>query len=152
MQEFEKHEKLKNHIQAMALTGTIGNSLDWSDFLYSLNEALSASSERAGPAKVMPGQKPVHWRAVLSADELIHQPDASRHVVGFTKLSSAEEWIASKLDFESRNYKLEPLFRHPLSAQSIPEGYTLAPVEPTPEMLDAGVAMALQVSVHGKGG
>lgn len=40
----------------------------------------------------------------------------------------------------------------PAPAQAIPEGYTLAPVEPTPEMLDAGVAMALQVSVHGEGG
>ena len=35
---------------------------------------------------------------------------------------------------------------------AIPYGYCLAPKEPTASMLDAGVAMALQVSVHGEGG
>lgn len=56
------------------------------------------------------------------------------------------------------NYKFKDnlpkgnFYAHPRPAQAIPEGYTLAPVEPTPEMLDAGVAMALQVSVHGEGG
>ena len=41
---------------------------------------------------------------------------------------------------------------HPLPAQAIPEGYVIAPIEPTDAMLDAGVAMALQLSVHGEGG
>lgn len=36
--------------------------------------------------------------------------------------------------------------------QLIAEGYTVAPFEPTHKMLDAGVAMALQVSVSGEGG
>lgn len=31
-------------------------------------------------------------------------------------------------------------------------GFQIVPIEPTPSMLDAGVAMALQVSVHGQGG
>lgn len=33
-----------------------------------------------------------------------------------------------------------------------PGGWKLVPIEPTSAMLDAGVAMALQVSVHGQGG
>ena len=37
-------------------------------------------------------------------------------------------------------------------AAAIPAGYVLAPTDPTRTMLDAGVAMALQVSVHGEGG
>lgn len=44
------------------------------------------------------------------------------------------------------------LYAHPLPAPSIPEGYVPAPLEPTDAMIDAGVAMALQVSVHGQGG
>lgn len=46
------------------------------------------------------------------------------------------------------------IYAHSIPAQSaaIPEGYCLAPKEPTASMLDAGVAMALQVSVHGEGG
>jgi hypothetical protein len=40
----------------------------------------------------------------------------------------------------------------PPQAAAIPEGYVLAPADPTSTMLDAGVAMALQVSVHGEGG
>ena len=40
----------------------------------------------------------------------------------------------------------------PPQAAAIPEGYVIAPTDPTPTMLDAGVAMALQVSVHGEGG
>lgn len=60
----------------------------------------------------------------------------------------------SELDLAERfNWPVEPLYKHPQPAQSaIPEGYCLAPKEPTASMLDAGVAMALQVSVHGEGG
>ena len=36
--------------------------------------------------------------------------------------------------------------------QQLPEGYVLAPVEPTEAMLDAGVAVAFAASVHGKKG
>ena len=47
----------------------------------------------------------------------------------------------------------DKLYLKPQPAQAaIPNGYCLAPKEPTASMLDAGVAMALQVSVHGEGG
>jgi len=38
------------------------------------------------------------------------------------------------------------------SAVAIPEGMRLVPIEATTAMIDAGVAMALQVTVHGQGG
>jgi hypothetical protein len=34
----------------------------------------------------------------------------------------------------------------------VPEGYVLVPMEPTPEMLSAGIDVALWSSVHGRGG
>ena len=40
----------------------------------------------------------------------------------------------------------------PVSQPVVPEGYVLVPVEPTPEMLSAGLDVALSSSVHGRGG
>jgi len=54
---------------------------------------------------------------------------------------------------DGKDYPVGTLFyAHPLPAQAIPEGWQLVPVEPAASMIDAGVAMALQVSVHGEGG
>lgn len=44
------------------------------------------------------------------------------------------------------------LYARRVPAKSVPDGFALVPIEPTTAMLDAGVAMALQVSVSGEGG
>lgn len=44
----------------------------------------------------------------------------------------------------------DPIYARPLPA--LPDGYATAPLEPTDAMIDAGVALALQVSVHGQDG
>lgn len=50
------------------------------------------------------------------------------------------------------SFHVKEMYCRPLPAQAIPEGWQLVPVEPAASMIDAGVAMALQVSVHGEGG
>lgn len=52
MQEFEKHENLRQHILRMASTGSVGSPSYWADFISDLNDALS-SIERAVLAKAM---------------------------------------------------------------------------------------------------
>lgn len=63
------------------------------------------------------------------------------------------EWVkCSKTRYEVTSDPVRALYAHQLPTKAIPEGYQLAPIEPTESMLDAGVAMALQVSVQGEGG
>ena len=47
---------------------------------------------------------------------------------------------------------IEMVGAKPAVNQQLPEGYVLAPVEPTEAMIDMGVAVAFAASVHGKGG
>lgn len=70
-----------------------------------------------------PKQEPVHWRAVLSDSDKARHTDASRHVVGFTRLSAAEEWVSAECDFGGWNYTIEPLYldRMPAETAVIPE-------------------------------
>lgn len=69
-------------------------------------------------------QEPVHWRAVLSTEDVIHEPDPRKHIAGFSSLSAADEWISAKHNIEGWNYSLEPLYAHPAPAQpavAVPE-------------------------------
>lgn len=52
----------------------------------------------------------------------------------------------------SAGYEKRIVYAQQLPAQSTLEGYALAPLDPDEAMIDAGVAMALQVSVHGQDG
>jgi len=72
-------------------------------------------------------QEPVHWRAVISDADKERNPIVSRHVVGFTKLSAAEEWAAAEHDFRGWNYTIEPLYICPAPPQAaaIPEAIKL---------------------------
>jgi hypothetical protein len=46
MQEFEKYKALSNHIERMAISGNIGNTHQWSHFLFELNTCLSITKPR----------------------------------------------------------------------------------------------------------
>lgn len=62
------------------------------------------------------------------------------------------DYFVTELKSKVKLHKGMKLYAHPAPQQAIPEGYQLAPMEPTESMIDAGVAMALQVSVQGEGG
>ena len=67
-------------------------------------------------------QGPVHWRAVLCAEQVPQHPTPTAHVVGFRKFSDAESWVAAKLDFDGWRYTLEPLFATPQPCPNCAEG------------------------------
>jgi hypothetical protein len=46
MQEFEKYKTLAKHIERMACNGNIGNTHEWSHFLFELNTCLMISKPR----------------------------------------------------------------------------------------------------------
>lgn len=56
---------------------------------------------------------PVHWRAVLDAEQVPQQLQSSLHVIGFSDKRSAEGFIAEQLDFKGWRYTLEPLYAAP---------------------------------------
>lgn len=59
-------------------------------------------------------QKPVHWRAVLSPEEVPQQLNHHMHVVGFTERSKAEDWVAAHKDIHGWTYALDDLYAEPL--------------------------------------
>ena len=44
VQTFEKYKELSYHIERMAATGRTGNTIEWSNFLTHLNEALEEAA------------------------------------------------------------------------------------------------------------
>ena len=46
MNAFEKYQSLTNYIERMASTGTTGNTHEWSDFLFELNNVLTQLEAR----------------------------------------------------------------------------------------------------------
>lgn len=73
---------------------------------------------------VASGQEAVHWRAVLDSDQRAQQLNHDLHVVGFRSRKSADNWVASKLDFDGWRYSIEPLYaapQPPVEQQRAPE-------------------------------
>lgn len=54
--------------------------------------------------------EPVHFRALLADDQRPQQLNSAMHVCGFRDRHTAENWVASKLDFDHWRYTLEPLY------------------------------------------
>lgn len=83
---------------------------------------------RAQVEALSKSQEPVHWRAILAADQVPHQLKTSMHIVGFLNKGSADQFVAEQLDFQGWRYALEPLYAHPaphpsLTRPSVPEGW-----------------------------
>lgn len=71
--------------------------------------------------KSVPQAEPVHWRALLAADEVPMQLNPSLHVVGFRTFKAADAWVASKTDFDGWKYTIEPLYNRPQAVgESLP--------------------------------
>lgn len=51
MQKFEKHTRLAQHIERMAVTGRIGNAQEWNEFIILLNSALEDEGKRKAPCE-----------------------------------------------------------------------------------------------------
>jgi hypothetical protein len=77
--------------------------------------ALSADPVAVEPAQ----QEPVHWRAVLAADEVPMQLNPSLHVLGFRSLKAAEARVADEEDFNGWHYTIEPLTEHAQATATI---------------------------------
>jgi hypothetical protein len=87
-------------------------------------------------AKLAALHEPVAW--------IVEHDDYPTEVELISEIDHAPE--ARKKD-EAMGWRFTPLYAAPQPA--IPEGYALVPVEPTPEMLDRGVAFALNVTLSG---
>lgn len=89
----------------------------------------------AGPTQI-PNQDPIYMWKIDDEEE------------GWIECS--KDWFDDiKFTHATRIVYAEP---QPAQEAAIPDGYCLVPEEPTASMIDAGVAMALRVSVHGEGG
>lgn len=79
----------------------------------SLEAALSAAPHPKAQAQAGETAGPVHWRAVLAADQVPMQLNPAQHVVGFRTFKAADAWVASERDFAGWNYTIEPLYLAP---------------------------------------
>jgi len=86
-----------------------------SDAMNAARVALSADPVAVEPAQ----QEPVHWRAVLAADEVPMQLNPSLHVLGFRSLKAAEARVANEEDFNGWHYTIEPLTNHATATATI---------------------------------
>jgi hypothetical protein len=81
-------------------------------------------------------QEPVAW--------IVEHDDYPTEVELINELDHAPEIIGQE---EAMGWRFTQLYTAPQPA--IPEGFALVPVEPTPEILDRGVAFALNVTLSG---
>ena len=70
----------------------------------------AVSEELEALKRAISDAEPVHFRALLDADQAPQQLKTSMHVVGFHDRKAAEHFVIEQSDFYGWRYTIEPLY------------------------------------------
>lgn len=92
--------------------------------------------------------EPVHFRAVLDADQIPQRLKTSMHVVGFRTWKAADEFVASERDMNGWRYTIEPLYTSPPKAAPLTDDQIVSMVEGMLTKTAYNYSVAVQIGIR----